>query len=470
MKAFMDQNFLLENETAQKLYHLYAKEMPIFDYHNHLSAQEIYENKQFRGITEAWLGFDHYKWRAMRSNGVEEKYITGNASDYEKFEKWALTVPALIGNPLYHWTHLELQRYFDIHEPLQKKNAKDVYDTCNRLLQTEAFQVRNLLKRLKVHTLCTTDDPCDDLHYHKALKDENFEVKVLPTFRADRAIHIEKESFLSFVEELEKIINTPIQTYKQFEEALLDRVLYFHHVGTRFADHGLDEILFLPCMEEEAEVIFQKALHHEELTRDEIRKFQGKIQVALGKCYHSLQWAMQLHIGPMRNNATRRYQSIGADTGFDSMMDGFVAQDLSRFLDALDKEETLPKTIIYCLNPKDNEVISTMLGNFQDGIIPGKIQFGTAWWFNDHKIGMQRQMEVLAATGVLSRFVGMVTDSRSFLSFSRHEYFRRILCNYLGTLIENGEYPNDIEVVGKIVQDICFGNIVSYTEAGYNTK
>ena len=430
---------------------------------SYLSIQEIYENVKLKGITYAWLGFDHYKWRALRSNGVEEAYITGDKKDYEKFEKWAETMPYLFGNPLYHWTHLELQRFFDIYDVLSPSTSKAIYDKCNALLETEPFRVQELIKRSNVKALCTTDDSCDDLRYHKALKEEGFEVKVLPAFRADQAIHIEKEAFVSYMKRLSKTVGYDIDSFELLEKALLERIAYFHEVGARFADHGLDEILYLDASKEELEVIFQKAMRKETLTKDEVKKFQGNLQTTLGKEYHKRRWVMQLHIGPMRNNSTRRFQSIGADAGFDSMHDACVAYDLSRLLDSLDVTDELPRTILYCLNPKDNGVLASMLGNFQGGGIAGKLQFGTGWWFNDTKDGMIEQMKTLSGMGLLSQFVGMLTDSRSFLSFPRHEYFRRILCNEVGKLVENGEYPFDEQFLGKMIENICFHNIVKYS-------
>lgn len=464
MKPFMDEDFLLETETAKKLFHKYAKIAPIFDFHNHLSVKEIYENATLEGISYAWLGFDHYKWRAQRSYGIEEDYITGNKNDYEKFEKWAETVPYLFANPLYHWTHLELQRFFDIQEPLSPVSCKRIYDKCNAMLKTESCKVRELIKRSNVKALCTTDDPCDDLRYHKALKEEGFEVLVLPAFRPDQAIHIEKTSFVPYVRRLSEVVGYAITTFQNLEKALIERLEYFHEVGARFADHGLDEMLYKEATKEELERIFQKALGNEELTHDEIRKFQGNLQNTLGKEYNKRNWIMQLHIGPMRNNSTRRFASLGADAGFDSMNDAPVAQDLSRLLDSLDCTNELPRTILYCLNPKDNGVLASMLGNFQSSGIAGKLQFGPGWWFNDTKDGMIEQMKALSGMGLLSQFVGMLTDSRSFLSFPRHEYFRRILCNEVGKLVENGEYPSDETFLGKMIEDICVRNIAKYAD------
>lgn len=462
MKPFMDEDFLLDTETAKTLFHSYAEQMPIFDYHNHLSAKEIYEDIRFENIAQAWLGHDHYKWRAMRTNGVEERYITGDASDEEKFEKWAETVPYLIGNPLYHWTHLELQRYFQITKTLSPKTADEIYKTCNAMLQSKEMSVRKLLENSNVYALCTTDDPVDDLKYHRLLKESDFSVKVLPAFRPDRAVHIEKDGFADYIALLEEAVGSSIRSVSDLSAALRKRMGFFHEVGARVSDHGLDEMLYLSCTEEEANQVFEKGLAGEPLSRDELRRYKGYLLTELGKEYHRLGWVMQLHIGPMRNNSTRKWKEAGADIGCDSMNDGQLAQDLSRFLDALDVQNQLPKTVLYCLNPKDNEVLASMAGNFQDGGIPGKIQFGSGWWFNDQIDGMKRQLEAVSQMGMLSRFIGMLTDSRSFLSFPRHEYFRRILCNKLGDLIESGQYPAEIEFVGKIVQDICFYNAKNY--------
>ncbi len=465
MKNFLDSNFLLTSETAKHLYHNHAAKMPIYDFHNHLSAQEIYEDKNFKDITEAWLQFDHYKWRALRSNGVSEHFITGKASSYQKFEKWAETMPYLFGNPLYHWTHLELKRYFDIEIPLNKQSSKKIFEECNKKIIKKEFSVRNLLIKSNVKVLCTTDDPCDDLNFHKALKTDGFEVKVLPTFRTDNIVNIQKESFVPYIERLSKTIGTSIETLAEFEKAIFQRLEYFVEVGALFADHGLDQILYEDVNFEEVSAIFLKGKNGEQLSISEIAKYQGYIQNQLGKKYAENGMVMQLHIGPLRNNNTRMFNAIGADSGFDSMQDKEVAKHLSKFLNSLDKTNELPKTIIYNLNPKDNQVISTMIGNFQDGITPGKIQFGPGWWFNDHKLGMFDHLEVLASTGLISRFVGMLTDSRSFLSFPRHEYFRRILCEYVGNIVENGEYPNDLAFLEEMIEAICYNNIVDYTKS-----
>lgn len=463
MKKFLDEDFILQTETAKTLFHKYAKDMPIIDYHNHLSPKEIYEDKKFASITEAWLGFDHYKWRALRSNGICEKYITGKeTSDKEKFDKWAETMPYLIGNPLYHWTHLELQRYFGITETLSPKTADSIYEKCNQMLQKDEFSARNLIRRMNLHTLCTTDDPKDDLKYHLLLREEGFEVNVLPSYRPDNAMYIEKPAYIPYIKSLSEVVGYPIDDYPTLEKALIERLEFFVKAGCKVTDHGIEEMQYLQATVEEVDTIFKKALKGEVLTRDELRKYKGRLLNTLGKEYNKHNMVFQIHIGPMRNNSTRRFNAIGPDAGFDSINDANVAVDLSRLLDSLDITNELPKTVLYCLNPKDNEVLATMCGNFQDGGIKGKIQFGTGWWFNDQKDGMERQMEQLSQMGLISRFIGMLTDSRSFLSFPRHEYFRRILCNKLGNLIENGEYPADIEFVGGIVKDISFNNAKEY--------
>ncbi|HJV46650.1 MAG TPA: glucuronate isomerase [Bacillota bacterium] len=462
MKPFMNEDFMLSNDTARKLYHDFAKDMPIFDYHCHLTAKEIAENRVFNNITEAWLGGDHYKWRILRSNGIAEEYITGNKSDKEKFEKWAQVVPYMIGNPLLHWTHLELQRFFGISEVLSSNNANEIWEKCNAMLQKEEFSPRELIKRSNVKALCTTDDPIDSLEYHKILRDDpTFEVKVLPTFRPDGALNIEKETFISWLNKLEEVSGNKIENYQDFLTALKDRIEYFHEVGCRLSDHAIDSHFYLEADESEISNIFQKRLTQGELTQEEIIKYKSAIFIYLGRAYHQHGWAMQLHIGALRNTNSRKEGLLGPNTGFDSIADFSYAQELSQFMNALDYANSLPKTILYCLNPRDNYMLASMIGNFQEGI-PGKIQFGSAWWFNDHKDGMEEQMKALANEGLLSRFVGMLTDSRSLLSYPRHEYFRRILCNLIGNWVENGEYPADFVVLGEIVKDICFNNIKHY--------
>ena len=461
MKKFLDEDFLLNSDVAKKLYNDYAKDMPIFDYHNHLSPKEIYDDVKFSNITKLWLGGDHYKWRLMRSNGVDEEFITGNASDLEKFKAYARTLEFAIGNPLYHWSHLELQRYFSIKETLCEENAEEIYNKCNEMLKDDTFSVRNLILRSNVKSLCTTDDPKDDLQYHKLLKEENFSVNVLPAFRPDNLIHAEKPMFIPYVNSLKELgVNT--NEFKNILSFLIDRIDYFHNVGCRVSDHGLDVIMYLEASLEETSIIYNKALNGEILSNDELRKYKGFMLNFLGKEYNKKSWVQQYHIGPMRNNSTRMFEQIGADSGFDSINDGAVAVDLSRLLDSLDKTSELPRTILYCLNPSDNAVMASMLGNFQSGGIAGKMQFGSGWWFLDTKNGMIKQMKDLANLGMLSRFVGMLTDSRSFLSFPRHEYFRRIMCEELGKLVINGEFPCNYNVLGKIVQGICYENIEKY--------
>jgi len=467
MKKFMDENFLLSNDTAINLYHNYAKDMPIIDYHCHLSPKEIYENKTFKNITEAWLYGDHYKWRAMRSNGIDEKYITGNASDNEKFMAWAQTMPMAIGNPLYHWTHLELQRYFGINENLNEKTAPAIWEKANKLLTGEGFGARDLIKKSNVKALCTTDDPIDSLEYHIKLKeDTNFGVKVLPAFRPDKGLQINKDTFIPWLAKLEEVSKVNIKSYDDFLKALESRVRFFNEVGCRISDHALDSITYMEASKEELSEIFVKVLKGEAASRDEESKYRTATLQFLGKLYSELKWTMQLHLAAQRNNNTKMLKQLGPDTGFDSINDEEVAYPLSRLLDSLENKNALPKTILYTLNPKDNYVLSTMLGNFQGTEVPGKIQFGAAWWFLDNKEGMIEQMKVLANTGLLSRFVGMLTDSRSFLSYTRHEYFRRILCNLIGEWVENGEVPDDMELLEKIVKGICFNNANNYFELG----
>jgi glucuronate isomerase len=463
MRKFMDENFLLANNTAIDLYNNYAKDMPIIDYHCHLNPKEIFENKKFKNITEAWLYGDHYKWRAMRSNGIDEKFITGNASDYEKFMAWARTMPMTIGNPLYHWTHLELQRYFGIKDVLNEETAPAIWEKINELLSGEGFGARNLIKKSNVKAICTTDDPTDSLEYHISIKkDTEFDVKVLPTFRPDKGLQINKDTFITWVANLEKVSNVNIKNYDEFLNALESRVEFFNEVGCRISDHGLDSIAYMDASKEEVAEIFAKALKGQIASYDEESKYRTYTLQFLGRLYSKLGWTMQLHLAALRNNNTRMLKELGPDTGFDSINDEKVAYSLSRLLDSLEVDNLLPKTILYTLNPKDNYVLSTMLGNFQGAQVPGKIQFGAAWWVLDSKEGMIEQMKILANTGLLSRFVGMLTDSRSFLSYTRHEYFRRILCNLLGEWAENGEVPDDMELLGNMVQGICYNNARGY--------
>ncbi len=463
MKPFLDENFLLNNETAVRLYNDYAKDMPIFDYHCHLSPKEIAENKRYRNITEIWLGGDHYKWRAMRANGVDERYITGDAPDKEKFLKWAETMPDCIGNPLYHWTHLELQRFFGINTLLSPATAEEIWEKCNAMLQTDQFTARSLIKRSNVKAVCTTDDPSDSLEYHIALaKDPSFDVKVLPACRPDKAINIEKEGFAAYLTRLGESAGITIKSFDDLRNALQKRMEFFHSVGCRLSDHAMDPVVFEESNEGEVNFVLQKALRNEPLTDLEVRKYKSQVMLFLGRLYAKLGWVMQLHIGTIRSTNQRMFKQIGPDTGYDAIGDYTFAQALAKLLDRLDQTDELPKTILYCLNPRDNEVLSTVAGCFQSGGIPGKMQFGSGWWFNDQKDGMIRQMVSLANLGVLARFVGMLTDSRSFLSYTRHEYFRRILCNMMGEWVETGEAPNDLKLLGNMVQNICFNNAKNY--------
>ncbi len=461
MKKFMDKDFILETETASKLYHDYAADMPIFDFHCHLNVQEIYEDKKFRSITEAWLGGDHYKWRLMRQLGVDESYITGDKSDWEKFEKFAEVMPYAIGNPIYHWTHLELQRFFGIYDLLSPATAKSIYDRCNEKLET--LTARELIKMSNVKKLFTTDDPVDDLHFHKLIaEDDTFDVVVGPAFRPDKVINIELPTFIPYIEKLGDVCGVKIDNVAVLCSALESRIEFFDSMGCVCSDHALDVVMYAPASPADVEAVFQKALTGKKLTQLEIEQYKGAILVFLGKQYAKRKWVQQYHIGALRNNSKRYMGLLGPDTGFDSIEDQTFAKKLSMLLDKLDSTDELPKTILYCLNPRDNEVLATIINCFQQGGTVSKMQFGSAWWFNDQKDGMERQLMSLSQVALLSKFVGMLTDSRSFLSYTRHEYFRRILCNMLSNLIENGEYPADIEFVGQIVRDICYNNSIAY--------
>ena len=463
MREFMCDDFLLMTDTAKTLYHNYAKNMPIYDFHCHLNPKEIYENKKYKNITEVWLGGDHYKWRAMRSNGVDERYITGDADDKEKFMKWAETIDECYGNPLFHWTHLELKRFFGIDLVLSKETAEEVWNLTNEKLATDKFTARELIKMSNVKTLCTTDDPIDSLEYHIALKeDKSFDVIVNPAFRPDKGIRIEKDEFIPWFNRLEEIYGEKIDSIDKYTSALESRIEFFHQVGCRISDHALDPVVFEKGTKEEVNAILLKKLAGEELTEKEIKQFKTYVMIFLGKEYSKRKWVMQIHAGCIRNNSTRMFNKLGADTGYDAIDDELFLRALSKLLDTLDTTDELPKTIIYNLNPRDNEAIGTLIGCFQDGKTPGKIQFGSGWWFLDQKDGMTRQMTALANLGLLSRFVGMLTDSRSFLSYTRHEYFRRILCNLLGDWVERGELPNNIERLGKMVENICYNNVNNY--------
>lgn len=463
MKKFIDKDFLLQSEFAKTLYHNYAKSLPIIDYHNHLSPQQIADNKRFENITQVWLSGDHYKWRAMRAYGINEKYITGNASDKDKFLKWAEVVPYTLRNPLYHWTHLELQRYFGIHDLLTPENAESIYKTTSEMLQKPSHTTRGLLQQQNVESLCTTDDPIDDLKHHKQVQQTNNKIKIFPTFRPDKAYAVEdNKAYAQYILKVEKAVGFPITTYDELLSALENRIDYFDAHGCRLSDHGLEQLNFFSNKKYNISKLFTAVTSGETLTKEEAQFFRAETLLALGKFYHSKGWTQQLHLGPIRNNNKRLLKKLGPDTGFDSIGDFSQAIGLSGFLNALDSSNQLAKTIVYNLNPADNEVFATMVGNFNDGSIKGKVQFGAAWWFLDQKDGMEKQLNTLSNQGLLSCFVGMLTDSRSLLSFPRHEYFRRILCNLIATDVLNGELPNDEKWLGKIVSDICYYNAKNY--------
>ena len=463
MKNFLDENFLLTNKTSERLYHDFAKDMPIIDYHNHLPPNEMAEDINFENITKVWLYGDHYKWRAMRANGVDESFVTGNKSDWEKFLAWAQVVPYTLRNPLYHWTHLELQRYFDINTILNTDSAKSIYDECSEKLQTKEYSVRGLLEKMNVKVVCTTDDPLDSLEHHQKIGKDDWSVKVLPAFRPDKAMNVEDATtFNNYLTGLEKAADTSISTYNDYISALKKRHAYFVANNCSISDHGLENIYAEDYTTTEIAGIFAKIRSGGDLTLIENRKFKSAMLVNFAEWDWEKGFVQQYHLGGLRNNNRRMLDQLGPDTGWDSIGDFSQAQALSKFLNRLDKTNTLAKTVIYNLNPADNEVFASMIGNFNDGSSAGKIQWGSAWWFLDQKDGMTKQINTLSNMGLLSRFIGMLTDSRSFLSFPRHEYFRRILCNLFGEEIENGELPNDIDWTGKLIQDICFNNAQNY--------
>ena len=463
MKAFLDEDFLLKTKTAQRLYHEFAKHMPIIDYHCHLPPQQIAEDTQFENITQAWLYGDHYKWRAMRTNGVDESYCTGNQPDYEKFKQWAATVPYTLRNPLYHWTHLELQRYFDISDTLNPETAKRIYEESTAKLQTPAYSVRNLLRKMNVKAICTTDDPVDSLEHHIRLREDGFEIPILPAFRPDNAMNVsDPQKFNAYIKKLEAVTNITVSSFDDFLYALQNRHDFFASLGCGVSDHGLEEIYAEDFTGSEIDAIFNKVHGGKMLNDTEQRKFRSAMLIHFAEWDWEKGWVQQFHLGALRNNNSRMMQTLGVDTGWDSIGDFSQGRPLAKFLDKLDSNNKLSKTILYNLNPADNELMATMIGNFNDGSIAGKIQWGSGWWFLDQKDGMIKQLNTLSNMGLLSRFVGMLTDSRSFLSFPRHEYFRRILCDLFGTEIENGELPNDLEWIGKVIQDICFNNNRQY--------
>jgi glucuronate isomerase len=448
--SFINDNFMLKTKTAKKLYGM-VKDLPIIDYHCHLNPKMIAENYKFKNAFDLFLGGDHYKWRQMRTNGIDEELITGSGDDYEKFKAFAKTMSMLIGNPIYHWTHLELKRYFDIDEPLSEDTCEAIWNKCNEYLAREDYRAQGLILRSNVEVVCTTDDPADSLEYHEQLK--NFKTKILPTFRPDKAVEIGKETFIPYIK------SVGITSYAQLEAWIRDRIKFFDEHGCRLSDHALE---YVPYAVGDAAAAFDKRMAGGELTKEETDAFKCALLKVCAEEYTRLGWTMQLHIGALRNNNRKMYEKLGADTGFDSINDLCIAEALSAFMNSLEYEDCLPKTILYTLNPKDNYVLGTMLGNFQKAPTPGKIQFGSGWWFNDQRDGMEAQMQALANLGMLSRFVGMLTDSRSFVSYPRHEYFRRILCNLIGKWVEEGEYPCDYKALEKIVRGIAYENAKSY--------
>lgn len=462
-KAFMDENFLLNSPTAETLFHEHAKDMPIFDYHSHVSAKEIRENKGFNSITELWLGGDHYKWRLMRTLGVDEGYITGDASDIDKFMVWARALSRAVGNPVYHWTHLELQRFFGVYDLLCEDTAEAIFSKCNEFVASDRGRVRSLISQSNVKVICTTDDPTDGLEDHIALGEEDWGTKVLPTWRPDKALAAGNSgAWNTWVDRLSEVSDTEIGDYESLLEALGKRHDFFQSVGCRISDYGIEKPYSLSRTVDEVSTAFQKLRSGKSLNGRELDVFRSQLLFDLLSMDSESDWTQQLHFGASRNPNSRCFKALGPDTGFDTIGDFTVGPELLRLLDSLDGQGKLARTIIYTLNPKDNDLIASVLASFMDGKTPGKIQFGTAWWFNDHKAGMVRQMEALSTVGMLAPFVGMLTDSRSFLSYPRHEYFRRILCDFIGSQVERGEIPQDYRLLGPIVQDICYNNAVKY--------
>ena len=463
MKAFMDKDFLLSTETAKTLYHEYAAKMPVLDYHCHINPQEIAEDRKFDNITQVWLGGDHYKWRQMRSNGVEEKYITGGATDREKFQKWAETLPKLIGNPLYHWSHLELQKYFGYTGYLNGETAEEVWNLCNEKLHQDSMSVRNIIRQSNVTLICTTDDPVDTLEWHqKIAADDTFDVQVLPAWRPDKAMNVEKPTFAAYIAQLSDVSGVEIKDFVSLKEALKTRMAYFAENGCSVSDHALEYVMYVPASDEELDAIIAKSLAGETITKEEELKYKTSFMLFVAKEYNRLNWVMQLHYGCKRDNNAYMFQQLGADTGFDCINNYAPSAQMADFLNALSATNEIPKTIIYSLNPTDNASIGTIIGCFQGPGVAGRIQQGSAWWFNDHKTGMTDQMISLANLGCLGNFVGMLTDSRSFLSYTRHDYFRRIMCELIGGWVDNGEYPADMTSLKEIVEGISYNNAVKY--------
>jgi glucuronate isomerase len=465
MRAFLTEDFLLQTKTGRALYHDFAENMPIFDYHCHLPVAEIAADKNFENLTDIWLRGDHYKWRAMRANGVPERLITGDAGDLEKFQAWAATVPKTLRNPLYHWTHLELKRYFGISgKLLNSQTAGEIYTECSAMLRTSDFSTRRILERMNVRVVCTTDDPTDSLEHHLKLKAERgFPVKVLPAFRPDKALGVESpKEFNKWVGRLEASTGLAIKTFDAFLEAIRRRHDFFHQAGCRLSDHGIEHPFAVNFTAKEVNKAFEKARQGRKPAPAEALKYKSAVMLELARMDAEKDWTQQFHFGALRNINSRAMAALGPDTGYDTIGDFEMALTLARFLDALEREGRLAKTILYVMNPRDNEVVATAVGCFQGGSLPGKMQFGSAWWFNDQKDGIERQINTLSNMGLLSRFVGMLTDSRSFLSYPRHEYFRRVLCNLLGNDVENGELPHDMDLIGNMVKDICFHNAAAY--------
>ena len=462
MKAFLDDDFLLTTSTARRLYQV-ARSMPILDYHCHLDPKEIAQDRRFENITQVWLGGDHYKWRLMRANGVDEAYITGDAPDREKFQKWAETLELAIGNPLYHWSHLELRRYFGYEGVLNGDTAQEVWELCNQKLQEPGMSARNLIANSGVTLVCTTDDPADSLEWHQQLaQDSSFPVKVLPAWRPDAAMGLERPEYLDYLQRLGQAAGVEIRTYADLKEALLSRMAFFDKMSCRASDHALTVAVCQPASEEELERVFQKRLEGEPLTQEELAAFQtGFLRFVAGE-YKRLGWVMQLHYGCRRNNNTRMFHKLGRDTGYDAVLQGTPSLEVAAFLDLLASQDALPRMVLYSLNPNDDEGLNSVIGCFQDGTPLGRIQQGSAWWFNDHKAGMVKQLTAFANGGLLGNFIGMLTDSRSFLSYPRHEYFRRILCELLGAWVENGEYPADWKALEKMVRGVCYNNAVEF--------
>jgi len=467
MRTFLDENFLLNNPTAEILYHEHAKEMPIIDYHCHLPPDEIASNRGFENLTKIWLDGDHYKWRLLRANGIDEKYITGNAPDFEKFMKWAETVPYTIRNPMYHWTHLELRRYFGIEKLLDGSTAKEIYDRATDLLQTDEYRVQNLIKNKNVEIICTTDDPVDSLNAHREIREQEFPVKVLPAWRPDKLLSAENpDIYNKYLDRLSEASVIDISVYDDLIQALYKRQEFFNSQGCRLSDHGLETFFAEDFTENEIKGSFKKVRSGKQLSESELKKLRSALLIQFAEMDHEFDWTQQFHVSAIRNNNKRMYELLGPDKGYDSISDLPLAQSMSKFFDRLEQKKKLTRTIIYNLNPRDNEMIVSMAGNFNDGVTPGKMQYGSGWWFLDQKDGMTRQMNTLSNLGLLRRFVGMLTDSRSFLSYPRHEYFRRILCNLIGTDVENGEIPNDLELLGKMVEEICYYNAREYFRFG----